>query len=60
LLSCEAGIGSGESPSRQPIALSAGKNNPKTWDSRMHEKQGTCVLAIQHALERTVTMASWA
>jgi hypothetical protein len=59
LLSSDAGIGSGESPSRQPFALSAGKNNPKTWDSRMHEKQGTCVRAIQHMLDRMVTIASW-
>jgi hypothetical protein len=57
LLSSEAGIGSGESPSRQPIALSAGKNNPKTWESRMQEQQGTCVLAIQHLLDRMVTIA---
>jgi len=25
----------------------------------MHEKQGTCVLAIQHLLDRMVTIAWW-
>src|SRR6266540_20708 len=57
-MSSDASTGRGAPCSCPPIALPAGKIKPCTVASRMHEKQGACVLAIQYSLERTVTTPS--